>query len=298
MWRNVNARPKDWPLSVQTTAQGVDVNHPAGHVLAITGVARDTDGLYTVSADGVGIVSVLDGSLSDFLNSEGPFASLPRPTPTPLARTVCELDPTEGIRVPDTVRALGARQAALKGQEHRVAAFTFDVLGLRHGQQWQEAVSTALLGDWTGSLRTEGVLGADALSRLKTEIRLIHRQLRPLWERQAHGSPVLLLDTPLTSDGMTLHDLVASTVHLAHPQTDWEPDDRRLANVLRALLPLERAVALAWAQPWVSSWEEAAQQVVEDWGIEDPWALGERVRRKLKRIGALHTAHATAAAAR
>ncbi|MFE3775919.1 hypothetical protein [Streptomyces sp. NPDC059122] len=59
----------------------------------------------------------------------------------------------------DAARALAARHAAVAGNERAVEAFMTDVLGMWRGAGWQEPVSTALLGDWVGSLRIDGRLG-------------------------------------------------------------------------------------------------------------------------------------------
>ncbi|GAB2607131.1 hypothetical protein GCM10027168_44960 [Streptomyces capparidis] len=65
---------------------------------------------------------------------------------------------------------------------------------------------------------------------------------------------------------------------------------RRVAQVLRGLSPSERALALTWAEQGLP-WAEAAMVT----GL--PAAYGERVRRKLKRLGARCAHRATAAAA-
>ncbi|MCQ4045836.1 hypothetical protein ACFOSC_27840 [Streptantibioticus rubrisoli] len=65
--------------------------------------------------------------------------------------------------------------------------------------------------------------------------------------------------------------------------------DPRLDRVFRGLAPAEEAVALVWADGG-TSWEGAAL----DTGL--PAAYGERVRRKLKRLGERCTARTVAAA--
>ncbi|MFD5899676.1 hypothetical protein [Streptomyces sp. NPDC060366] len=64
--------------------------------------------------------------------------------------------------------------------------------------------------------------------------------------------------------------------------------DRRLAPVLRALASEEALLALTWAYG-KTSWERAAASA----GL--PEACGERVRRKLKRLGARYLDRAAAA---
>jgi hypothetical protein len=75
--------------------------------------------------------------------------------------------------------------------------------------------------------------------------------------------------------------------HLSRPRPDRrhprphrrsDPDEARLAAILRALRPDERAVALAWTHPGVATWKEAALQA----GATVPAAMGERVRRKVR----------------
>ncbi|MEU6547017.1 hypothetical protein [Streptomyces sp. NPDC046859] len=58
-------------------------------------------------------------------------------------------------------------------------------------------------------------------------------------------------------------------------------EDDRLNRVLRRLDPAERAVVFAYAEGEGTTWTEAAAG-----GATDPAALGERVRRKAKRIAA------------
>ncbi|AZQ32100.1 hypothetical protein EJ357_47765 [Streptomyces cyaneochromogenes] len=112
------------------------------------------------------------------------------------------------ILLPDIVKALEARTAAVTGQQGAMRAFTTDVLGLRWGAQWAEAVSTALLGGWANPLRTGRCLAPTALGVLQAEARVLHLQLTPLWRRRIRGARILLLDTPLGND-FTLYDLVA-----------------------------------------------------------------------------------------
>ncbi|MFF4402786.1 hypothetical protein [Streptomyces sp. NPDC001480] len=62
-------------------------------------------------------------------------------------------------------------------------------------------------------------------------------------------------------------------------------EDPRVDAVLRGLTENERRVAMAWAHPSTASWTEAARFA----GVSDPEAFGERVRRKLKRLGTEYT---------
>ncbi|MFF1678805.1 hypothetical protein ACFVYG_22540 [Streptomyces sp. NPDC058256] len=193
-----------------------------------------------------------------------------------------------------TVRALVALQAAAVGDHASVESFAADAElwpGAKwRGAKWGEAVSTALMGDWVDPLLHGGKMGPAAIDDLRAEARTVHRQLTPLWRRRAGGSRVLLLDTPL-GDGLTLYDLVASSPDPQDLVHGTLPDDARLANILKTLLPAERTVTLLWAHPAVATWTEAALLA----RAPNPAAFGERVRRKLKRLGIRHTGRSLAA---
>ncbi|MDX3540889.1 hypothetical protein PV721_42740 [Streptomyces sp. MB09-01] len=194
---------------------------------------------------------------------------------------------------PDVMEAVWAREAAVIGDSNAIDRFASRVLVLRQGGQWREAVSTALLGDWALSLDTPaGLPYESAVAELRTEALALHRQLTPLWRRRTGGTRVLLLDTPL-GDGITLYDLIIGSPSPQELALGAEPDDARLAAVLNALSEDERKVALAWSRPEVATWAEAAMAVAE----ADSVALGERVRRKLKRLGRLQAERAVASAA-
>ncbi|MEV5239575.1 hypothetical protein AB0K89_10750 [Streptomyces cinnamoneus] len=152
-------------------------------------------------------------------------------------------------------------------------------------------MSTALMGDWAQDRGAE-VYVYRGIAGLRAQARTIHQQLRPLWRRRANGSRVLLLDTPLGED-VTLYDLVTGSPAPPELALGALPDDPRLTAVRDALTPAERRVALAWAHPAVATWTEAALAT----GAADPVKTGERVRRKLKRLGQRHTARLQAAAA-
>ncbi|MFE5480959.1 hypothetical protein [Streptomyces sp. NPDC056527] len=188
-------------------------------------------------------------------------------------------DPTD---LPVMARALSAREAARVGDHVGVDAFSASELCLPTGLRWREAISTALLGEWAAPLYRGEMLYPSSLSQLRAEARAMHRQLTPLWRRKAGHGRVLLLDTPL-GHGATLYDLVAGR---PDPESSMLGTyDPRLGAVLGTLTPVERKVALAWAHWQVTSWTEAAAFT----GADDPAALGERVRRKLKRQGTEHT---------
>jgi len=165
-----------------------------------------------------------------------------------------------------------------------------DDLLLPIGPCWREAACTAVL-EWgvgdADEITIDGPVALDVqggLSWLRGKTRSVHRQLTPLWQRKAGHRRVLLLDTPLGSNGLTLHDLVAGSPAPEEAALGTVPDDPRLAAVLNSLDPQERRVALAFAHWQPNSWAEAAALT----GAADPVAYGERVRRKLKRLGAEH----------
>ncbi|WP_198351818.1 hypothetical protein [Streptomyces typhae] len=145
------------------------------------------------------------------------------------------------------------------------------------------------MGDWAEHRGTE-VYVHGSIADLRAQARTIHQQLRPLWRRRAGGSRVVLLDTPLGHE-VTLYDLVAGSPTPPELALGALPDDPRLTAVLNALTPAERRVALAWAHPAVATWAEAALAA----GAADPVKAGERVRRKLKRLGQQQVVRAQAA---
>ncbi|MES9504433.1 hypothetical protein ABWI13_30750, partial [Streptomyces koyangensis] len=160
--------------------------------------------------------------------------------------------------------------------------------------------STALLGNWVGSLHTDGRVPIGAMERLEAEVRDIHRQLTPLWERKINGERLRSMDFAV-GDGLTVYDLVANGPDPYEVLTGTLPEDPRLVAVLTGLTPTERAVAMAWVSPHTTSWTDAAAHVI----ALDPMGcagfraidLGERVRRKLKRLGERYTSRSKAAVA-
>lgn len=192
------------------------------------------------------------------------------------------------IPVPDVIQALGAREAALVGDKSTIHSFRSDVLGMWKG--WDESISTALLGNWADTLYDQGRLTLDALSRLKSEASVINRQLTPVWRRKVSQSRLLLLDTPL-GDGLSLYDLVPGQA-AADLGVEAGFDDPRLAEIMQALSPAERAVTLALATGGVTTWAEAAMAA----GATQPQYAGEQVRRKVKRLAARITGRSSATA--
>ncbi|MFH9393760.1 hypothetical protein [Streptomyces sp. NPDC017556] len=92
---------------------------------------------------------------------------------------------------------------------------------------------------------------------------------------------MLSLDAGLGS-GMSLYELVAADVDLLDRTAGGVYEDARLNGVLRGLKPVERQVLFALAEGEGTTWTEAAAVT----GAADPQKLGERVRRKAKRLAA------------
>jgi hypothetical protein len=154
-------------------------------------------------------------------------------------------------------------------------------LVIPRSERWQEAISTALAGDWSKDLWSEGHLPLTAVGALKAEARMVHRQLVPVWRRRTRHGRVLSLDAVL-GDGLSLYDLVAPEVdHLTRAEHGVF-EDERLNAVLRVLTHGERQIVFAYAEGEGATWSEAAAFV----GAPNPVATGERLRRKVKRLAA------------
>lgn len=159
--------------------------------------------------------------------------------------------------------------------------FSAKVLAVPCGERWSEAVSTALVGSWADPLVYTGRLTDTAIGALRAEVRAVHRNLAPLWRRRTRHGRVLSLDASLGA-GLSLYDLVAADIDLLARTRDGVFVDERLNQVLRALTEEERQVVFAYAEDGGSTWMDAA----ESCGAADPVGFGERVRRKIKRLGA------------
>lgn len=168
-------------------------------------------------------------------------------------------------------------------------------LRLPRGPQWDEAIVSVLqdgnerwfrkipeqlAGEDTGFPLAHSLV-EDVSTFVRHQARREHRVLVPVWSHRVGGRRLVSLDMQVGESGIRLHDLVAGGVDPQQAVTGLLPEDPRLAAVLEALEPGERAVALAWASWNVAGWEEAALLT----GATDPAAMGERVRRKLKRLG-------------
>jgi hypothetical protein len=183
--------------------------------------------------------------------------------------------------------ALVARNAAIEGDADTVDDFSRTWLGLSHPARWREAVEMALLGDWVNTLGKK-TTDRNIHDLLRRHAHAEHRSLQPLWERRVRGKRTALLGQPLGEAGWTVEDLL---VERRTPESEVlaaELGDGRLVTVLGKLTPDEQAAARAWATFGVS-WDQAAL------AVHKQQAFGERVRRKLKRLGARHAGRATAA---
>ncbi|MEU6965033.1 hypothetical protein [Streptomyces chrestomyceticus] len=183
--------------------------------------------------------------------------------------------------------AMSARNAAIEGDGAAVDAFSRTWLGLSQPERWREAVEMALLGDWVLALGDGSASDPAVIRMLSQHTSVAHRQLQPLWERRIRGKRVALLSTPVGQD-QTLGDLLTNPRSAENVALSGTYSDGRLAVVLRGLRREEAGVATGWAHTG-ATWERAAADQ------RLPAAYGERVRRKLKRLGAQHTGRAAAA---
>ncbi|MYU02080.1 MULTISPECIES: hypothetical protein [unclassified Streptomyces] len=211
---------------------------------------------------------------------------MPRP-PTVWTPDKSALNPVPEAEQPCTVRALAALQSVMAGDETTIDAFALDVLRLGRSAQWREAASTALLGDWAAPFFAGCGLATSAVDQLRAETRDLHRQRAALWRHRINGDRLRSLDFAFGND-LTLYDVIANGLDPYEIHAGTGHGDPRVTKVLEGLTPIERAVATAWANSHVTSWAEAAASVIalapaRCTGLT-PTALGERVRRKLKRL--------------
>ncbi|MCW8382421.1 hypothetical protein [Streptomyces justiciae] len=196
--------------------------------------------------------------------------------------------PAIAFAQPGLLSACNVRSTVSGGRMHHPAVATDRLESLAAGslvlprsERWNQALSTALLGDWCAPLLTDGFLPATALGALRAEARTVHRHLVPIWRRRTRHGRVLSLDADL-GDGLSLYDLVAADVDLLAHTMGGVFEDARLNRLLGALDPAERAVVFAYADGEGATWTEAAAVA----GADDAKTFGERVRRKTKRIAA------------
>ncbi|MFD0314611.1 hypothetical protein [Streptomyces flavalbus] len=182
--------------------------------------------------------------------------------------------------------ALIARNAVIEGNSDTVDAFSRKVLGLEHPARWREAVEMALLGDWVALLGTGTVTKTYVHDQLRRHADVQHRYLQPVWEGRIKGERTVLLAQPV-DEARTIADLL---VEHWTPEQDLlsKETDARVSTVLKYLSAEELTMALEWAEhggPW--------PVVANELGWERKF--GERVRRKLSRLGERHTDRAAEA---
>jgi hypothetical protein len=148
----------------------------------------------------------------------------------------------------------------------------------------------ALLGSWTSGLESRLRDDAELVDLLRRHAKAEHRHLKPLWKRKVGGRLWRSLDEP-AGDGTTLRDVVTDHRRPEDSVFYGELEDPRVLAVLRSLKPAEAAVAAAYSSSRMT-WAEAAAEA----GVSDPAGFGERVRRKLKRLGACQLARTAAIA--
>ncbi len=182
--------------------------------------------------------------------------------------------------------ALRARAAVLNGDDGPVTWFIETWLHMRVTPERIEAVSAALLDEgWdVGIPEDPAYLLTDLRSRTVRQARV----LRPIWETQLNYRTIGRLDhTVTTSNGtlLTVADLVPDPQTTEDLVLANECEEQRLRRVLTRLKPDELQVTNGYAERSKLTWAEAARLA----GAADPAAMGERVRRKLKRLGTEHT---------
>jgi hypothetical protein len=170
------------------------------------------------------------------------------------------------------------------GWKPTVDEFARTWLGIsRPDEDWLEAVSTALLGNWVDLLDTHHFDDARELGlrQLKKESDTVHRQLQPLFRRKARGGRLLSLDHPTTGGGAVV-DLLADQAATADSLPWWEPENDHAAAVFQQLSRSEQHLARTWATAGPCSWAEAAELA------SLPATDADSVRRKLRRLGHRH----------
>ncbi|MFJ6384651.1 hypothetical protein ACIQI7_32175 [Kitasatospora sp. NPDC092039] len=198
--------------------------------------------------------------------------------------------------------ALSARWAAIEGDHATVDNFTRDILGHTRPERWRDAVTSMLLGDWVDRLGSY-LTDPELLEILRANTAAERRRWTPLWDRKTGGfrwrgpngvvrersaERVWLLETP-NRDGVTLRDVLPDRAAADALTLDRCLANRRIDAVFRSLDAMEASVASLWAIR-KGSWADAAL----DLGLAAE--VGDRVRRKLSRIGDQHTERALAAA--
>jgi hypothetical protein len=181
--------------------------------------------------------------------------------------------------------ALRARAAVLAGDADGVAWFIRAWLRMRVTPDRVVAVSAALLEDgWDAAIPEDP---ARLLTDLRNRTARQARALRPIWETRLNYRTIGRLDhTVTTSDGslLTVADLVPDPQTTEDLALAGEYEEQRLRRVLSLLKPDELHVTNVYAGRSELTWTEAARLA----DAADPTAMGDRVRRKLRRLGSEH----------
>jgi len=181
--------------------------------------------------------------------------------------------------------ALRARAAVLNGDDGPVAWFIEAWLHMRVTPERIEAVSAALLEEgWDAGFPEDP---ARLLTDLRSRTVRQARVLRPIWESQLNYRTIGRLDHAVTTSNgtlLTVADLVPDPQTTEDRALANECEEQRLRRVLSQLKPEELQVTNVYAGRSQLTWAEAAHLA----GAEDPAAMGERVRRKLRRLGVEH----------
>ncbi|MER5809915.1 hypothetical protein ABT143_17300 [Streptomyces sp. NPDC002033] len=173
--------------------------------------------------------------------------------------------------------ALNARSAAVHGDVETVDAFALTWLGISEPAQWREAVEAALTGSWISRLGRPQRTDDEALLKLlKRQTTKAHSDLLPLWERRVRGRRTLLLSALLGR--ATSEDWLADANTGESHVLLQEVEDSRLVTVLQSLTHEHQNVVLAWSDPGVTTWSEAAERAE----AADPKRAGEQVRRRVR----------------
>jgi hypothetical protein len=175
--------------------------------------------------------------------------------------------------------ALVARNACIEGDTAAVDEFSRVWLNLSQPQPWRAAVEMALLGDWVEALGRHLSGDVEIMKLLHHHSHLERRCLQPLWERKCGGGPVRLLENPVVP-GVSLRDVITDDQRPEDGLLLGQVEDSRVLAVLAHLAPQERAVTMAYSTQHMT-WAQAAELC----GSDDPERFGNRVRRKVRRLG-------------
>ncbi|MFD6696073.1 hypothetical protein [Micromonospora aurantiaca (nom. illeg.)] len=188
--------------------------------------------------------------------------------------------------------ALEARDAVVRGDgqsSHEVVAgYVSQWLGLNPTRPMVEAAGNALLQAPLDP--HDPSPDTDVVKRLRSATFRQRRAWRPIGETWLRGRRVDALDRPLRlvtdNEALTMADTVGAEDQYAADLDGWR--DHRIARVLTQLRDDERDVAMMYAHDAITTWGDAAR------ACGRPEVFGERVRRKLLRLGKRLTARLAA----